>query len=193
MRVVHFIEKYRKHTFDPAYIRHIQQWHGGIPGKQFFDAANGKTYRLGRFLTLVDEESELEPPSRRSWEHPERDIRIDWSVLTLIDEERPACRILHGGERLLPFANLYFGDHHPDEMGLGEGGIDMLAFDFEAEGRPKVVLFQAGPAQKDFNRWERALAASEYKVNEARYEDFTVAVADDFDAFLPMLRSTAAR
>jgi|ERR1022692_397231 hypothetical protein len=79
-RVVRFIESYRNHRFDSSYLGHIQQFHGGIPGKQYFQAQNGKTYRVGRFLTLVDEKTDLQPPFRPSWEFPERDIRIDWSV-----------------------------------------------------------------------------------------------------------------
>ena len=193
MRVVRYIEEYRKHTFDPAYLRHVQEWHGGVPGKQYFEAADGKTYRVGRFLTLVDEKSELDPPPRRSWEHPERDIRIDWSVLTLIDEEGPVCRHLYGGARLLPFASLYWSSLHPDEMRLSEGVDDLLAFDFEVEERPRIVICLAGPAQDEFTRWERELVTSAYKVGEARYDDFMVAVAENFDAFLPLLRSTAAR
>src|SRR4051794_13378702 len=77
-RVVRFLAKYR-HPLDPAYLRHAEQFHGGIPGKSFFDAADGKTYRVGRFLTLVDEKTKLQPPVRPSWEFPKRDIRIDRS------------------------------------------------------------------------------------------------------------------
>ena len=109
LRVARSLEKYRGNKLDSSYVRHVQKWHGGIPGKQYFDAEDGKTYRVGRFLTLVDDESELAPPPRPSWKFRERDIRIDWSILTLIDEEGPSCRNLFGGEELLPFAALYRG------------------------------------------------------------------------------------
>src|SRR5437016_4410966 len=101
LRVARFLETYRGNKLDPAYLCHVQKWHGGIPGKQYFEAEDGKTYRVGRFLTLVDEKSKLEPPSRPSWRFRERDIRIDWSILTLIDQEGPSCRNLFGGEELL--------------------------------------------------------------------------------------------
>src|SRR5262245_56541492 len=81
LRVARFLEKYRGHKLDPAYLRHLQKYHGGIPGKQYFEAEDGKSYRVGRFLTLVDEKSKLEPPPRPSWEFPKQNIRIDWSVL----------------------------------------------------------------------------------------------------------------
>ncbi len=190
LRVVRFLEEYRGHKFDPSYLRHIQQWHGGIPGIQLFDAEDGKTYRVGRFLTLVDEKSDLEPPSRPSWEFPEGDVRVDWSVLTLIDQEGPSCRHLFGGEELLPFAALYWGPHHPDGMSLTDGNVDLLGFLYEPERqRPQVVVWLAHAAQEEYERWEAALGASRWSEEPVRYEEFTVPVAPDFDAFLALLRA----
>jgi hypothetical protein len=188
VRVARFLEEYRGNKLDPAYLRHVSEWHGGIPGKQFFDAADGNTYRVGRFLTLVDEESELTPPPRPSWEFPKRDARIDWSILTLIDQEGPSCRNLFGGEKLLPFAALYYGQHHPDGMSLTDGNVDLVGFLYESKRRrPRIVVWLAHPAQKEYRRREAALAGS--KANEeVRYEDFTVPVAPHFDAFLELLR-----
>jgi hypothetical protein len=187
LRVARFLEQYRGHTLDPSYLRHLQQWHGGIPGKQYFDARDGKTYRVGRFLTLVDGESALQPPPRRSWQFPERDIRIDWSVLTLIGQEGPSCRHLFGGDALLPFAGLYRGPH---DMGLTEGNTNLLGILYESNQRPHVVVWLADEAQKEYWRWEKALQASGWNEEErVRYEDFTVPVAPQFDAFLELLRT----
>src|SRR4051794_25124898 len=126
MRVVRFLEEYRGNKLDPSHLRHVRKWHGGIPGKQYFDAEDGHTYRVGRFRTMLDEASGLEPPPRLSWANPRRDIRVDWSVLTLIDEEGPSCRHLFGGEELLPFAALSWGPHHPDGMNLTDGDVHLL-------------------------------------------------------------------
>lgn len=189
--VARFLEEYRGNKLDSSYLHHLQRWHGGIPGKQYFDAEDGKTYRLGRFLTLVDKKSQLEPPFRPSWEFPNRDIRIDWSVLTLIDQEGPSCRHLFGGEELLPFAALYWGPHHPDGMGLTDGNVNLLGFLYElAPQRPRVVVWLAHEAQQEYLRWEEALKASGWNKDEpVRYEDFTVPVAPDFDAFVALLRA----
>jgi hypothetical protein len=185
MRVVHFIEKYRGNQFDPSYLTHIQKWHGGIPGKQYFDAEDGKTYRVGRFLTLVDEKTKLEPPARPSWEYRERDIRIDWSVLTRIDEEG-ACRQVFSGEKLLPFANLFYRDIHPDEMGIGEDGVvDLLAFIYEGKSRPRVVVNLARKSLDENFRLQK-VRSEEWEV---RYDDITVPVAANFDDFLKLLRA----
>jgi hypothetical protein len=184
MRVVRFLEKYRGHKLDPAYLRHVQKYHGGIPGKQYFDAEDGKTYRVGRFLTLADEKSKLQPPPRPSWEFPKQDSRIDWSVLTVIDQEGPSCRSLFGGAKLLPFAALYRGPHHPDKMSLTECDVNLLGFFYESKRqRPQVVVWLAHEAQREFSRWEKA------DCDEVRYADFTIPVAPHFDAFLALLRA----
>jgi hypothetical protein len=186
MRVAEFVQDYRKHRLDPAYLEHARRFHGGIPGKQYFDAADGKTYRVGRFLTLVDEESELAPPARPSWSNPGRDIRVDWSMLTLIDEEGATARHLFYGEELLPFAALYRGPHHPDQMGLDDGNVDLLAFFYEG-GRSRVVVWLADEAAAEFRRWEAELRRDEGA--HVRYADFTVPVAPDFESFTRLLRA----
>jgi hypothetical protein len=184
-RVVRFIESYRKHKFDSSYLDHVEKFHGGIPGKQYFTAVNGATFRVGRFLTLVDEETDLQPPFRQSWEFPERDIRIHWSVLTRIDEDGPISRELFAGEVLWPFAALYWGPHHPDEMGTEEGGIvDHLCFHYVSdEKRPSVIVSLAQQAQQEVFRRELGR-----RYDAVRYADFTVPVAPHFDAFLELLR-----
>jgi hypothetical protein len=191
LRVARFLEGYRGHELDASYLRHVQNWHGGIPGKQYFDAADGKTYRVGRYLTLLDEESELQPPHRPSWEFPNRDVRIDWSVLTLIDEEGPSCRNLFGGERLLPFAALFWGSQHPDAMRLTDGNVNLVGFFYEStQRRPRVVVWLAHEAQQEYCRWERALdPSSGHAQKPVRYEHCTVSVAPHFDAFLMLLRA----
>lgn len=189
MRVVRFIEKYHGHKFDPSYVSHVQKWHGGIPGKQYFDAQDGKTYRIGRFLTLLDQESKLAPPPRPSWEYRDRDARIDWSVLTRIDEEGP-CLLVFSGEKLVPFANLYWRAHHPDEMGLGEDTFDLLAFLYESQPQPRVVVSLTSKAREEYWRLDEARKTAGRKKKETvRYEDFTVSVADNFDSFLKLLRA----
>jgi hypothetical protein len=191
LRVARFLEKYKGNKLDSSYLRHLKKWHGGIPGKQYFDAEDGKTYRFGRFLTLVDEKTKLEPPFRPSWQFPKQDVRIDWSVLTLIDQEGPSCRNLFSGEKLLPFAALFYGPHHPDGMSLTDGNVDLLGFLYESKRhRPRIVVWLADDAHKEYRRREKALQASGWNKEEpVRYEDFTVPVAGHFDAFLELLRA----
>lgn len=187
-RVVEFVQTYRKHRFEPAYLEHVRRYHGGVPGKQYFTASDGNTYRVGRFMTFLDEESELTPPIRPSWQQPGRDIRINWSMLTQIDEEGPTARHLFYGEELLPFAALYCGQHHPDEMGLDDGNVDFVAFHFEKE-QSSVVVWLADEAGTEFRRWEAALLKKEDQDEPIRFADFTVMVAPNFTSFLALLRA----
>jgi hypothetical protein len=146
---------------------------------------------LGRFLTLVDEETELEPPARPSSVNPGRDVRVDWGMLTLIDEEAATARHLFSGEELLPFAALYWGPHHPDEMDLSDGNVNLLAFFYEGE-RSSIVIWLADEAATEFRRWEAELRQNEKSQrNEevsVRIADITVPVAPDFESFLRLLR-----
>lgn len=96
----------------------------------------------------------MEPPPRPSWKFRERDIRIDWSILTLIDEEGPSCRNLFGGQELLPFAALYRGELHPDAVGLTDGDCDLVCFFYESKKqRPHIVIWRANQAHEEHWRW----------------------------------------
>ena len=142
---------------DPSYVRHISQNYGGIPKKQCFKTRKGTTLRLGRFLNYLDRES-VEPPIRKSWNGHGDDIRLDWSVHRIIDPLDYFPPHLH------PFASLYMGPHHPDEM----VEFDLLCFDYSKSGRPKIVV------------WYH---------DESKFSDKPVKekVADTFDEFLSML------
>lgn len=162
---------------DAAYLAQAGNLHGAVPDKQYFEAANGQTYRVGRFLTLVDDDSELdENPDWRSWEYGE-DARIDWSVSMLKDGDAPIPRGL--GESIVPFAALYSGDVHPDRLGTGEyGNVDLLCFLYGIENeRPAIVVWEGAKAPMDYTDEE-----------EIEYSDFTIPVAATFDQFMSCLR-----
>ena len=38
LRVARSLEQYRKNKLPPSYLRHLQKWHGGIPGEQYSEA-----------------------------------------------------------------------------------------------------------------------------------------------------------
>lgn len=143
--------------FDPSYVRHISQNYGGIPKKQWFKTRKGTTLRLGRFLNYLDRQS-VEPPLRKSWKGHGDDIRLDWSVDYIIDPLDYFPPNFH------PFASLYMGPHHPDEM----AEFDLLCFDYSERGVPKIVVW--------YN-------------DESKFSDepVTEKVADNFDEFLSML------
>lgn len=187
-RVIQFLEKKLEHPLDPAYLRFAEQYHGAVPRKSYLTAGDGRTYRVGRFLTLVDRNSVLEPPFQESWENPDRDVRIDWSAETLVDQECATSRGLCYGVALMPFAALYWGVEHPDGMSLTDANVNLVGSLFDEDGGSSVVIWLAHKASDE----EARLAdAPEEDIYDARYADFTVPVAPDFKAFLAMLRLEA--
>lgn len=190
LRVVRLIADRHGKKLDPSYLANVEQHHGGVPARQYFTDARGVWHRVGRFLPLIDNRSELSPPFQRSEDFPQRDARIEWGVLTLIEEDAPSAWHLFGGERLLPFAALYRNTTHPDALSLTEGKTNLLAFQYaELDARPRVVVWLADQARDEYERWaSTVLGANPCDHDEpVRYSAFTVAVADDFDNFLGRL------
>jgi len=182
----------RRYALDRAYLDHVRHHHGGIPGKAYFTTPANEVLRVGRFLTLFDSKSDLPPPHRPSWISAGRDVRLDYSAWTLMDQEGNSCRHLFGGFELLPFAALYHGPHHPDEMDLTDGYVDLLCFFYrddatkEGKKRPRVVRWDAHLAGEEYWRWDEAMRDDDEE--PVRYESFTEPIAANFDRFLSMLR-----
>jgi hypothetical protein len=85
--------------FDAAYIRHLSQFHGGVPAIGCFQTAAGHGRRITRFLNFqADGESQLE-------------YSVD-VTLSMIAGDRL-------GPRLVPFAELFAGDYLCFDFGRG--------------------------------------------------------------------------
>jgi hypothetical protein len=117
---------------------------------------------------------------------PARDARIDWGVLTLIEEEGPLAESLFGGERLVPFAALCTGTRHPDELRLRDGNVNLVVFDYAYEFDRPAVVWLAREAHRELERWSDLKSAGDWQ-DAIRYDDFTVPIADDFDQFVAKL------
>jgi hypothetical protein len=183
-KAIRRLEKYRKFKFDPVFLEHLPQIHGGIPTRPFFTSAGGNTCRVGRFLTVLDRKSRLEPPAEPSWEDRTSDVRIVRSIRTLIDQEGPSCRRLFGGERLIPFAALYRGENHPDGMSLTEGDCDLVCFD-NARHPPSIVLWDPLESHREYVRWESGSLDE-----DVDYASFVEPVANTFSEFAAMLATS---
>ncbi len=165
--------------FDLSYINHISKYHGGIPKKQWFMSAKGTLHRVGRFLNFATEET-LTPPFQDSWLHSDQDIRLDWSW----DYIQGIANISEGcGVFLRPFAILYSGPHHPDEMQVKYA--DLLCFSFKEEGSPRVVVWYNEQALTEHFRCKAAGLDTTWDVE---LSNFTEEVATTFDDFLTLLR-----
>jgi hypothetical protein len=89
----HFQDRGMPIVFDPAYIRHLARFHGGIPKKRCFRAGDGKQYIIERFLHFADEKKGSN--DKLGWYH----VNVTWSLIV----ERL-------NDFLVPFAVLFAGD-----------------------------------------------------------------------------------
>lgn len=190
-RVLKSIEtKYR--NLDPRFIDFIATHQGATPAHAYFTDARGATHRIGRFLTLVDAYSTLPPPRSPSFENPERDRRIDLGITTLIQEESATARGLFGGHRLLPFAALFHGDNHPDEMSLPRGHVSLLClFTGDKPHEQKVLVWFGAEALAEHTAWEQGLDDyddEDEAMNAIRYDRFTVDAGSNIGEFVASLR-----
>ncbi|WP_459212242.1 hypothetical protein [Aquimarina rhabdastrellae] len=187
-RVLDWIEKH-KNELDTSFLSFIKKYHGTIPIALEFKSEKGNVYKIGRFLTIVDEKSQLPLPIIQS-KFNDRDARIDSSIYTLIDEDSITLRSFIDGERLIPFASLYYGSHHPDEMELSKANVDLLCFFYiPGESRPQIVVWSGQKAMKESFRMEEVLEENEDITDEEyyktiRYECFIELVSQNFDDFL---------
>ena len=186
-KIIRWIEKNKK-PIDKSYLTFIEKNHGVIPMNGEFTSEKGDLYKIGRFLTLVDETSELTSPTIQS-KFKDRDARIDWSIYTLIGEESATYRGFIDGERLLPFAALYYGAHHPDEMDLSRANIDLLCFFYSFKQEvPTIVVWNGQKALEESFRVEELLEFEDLTEEEyycaINYSSFVEPVSESFEAFI---------
>jgi hypothetical protein len=180
-----------RHVLDPGYREFIFACHGGIPVEQYIKG-KGQNYRLGRFLTILDQNSQLTEKFQPHFEYSDIDSRVARSVAFAINSESNTSRALFYGQRLLPFAAFYAGEHHPDDLCLDRAYVSMLCFDYKSQGtRPPVVVWHAHEALKAYFKWEEAncpFEGPDGNVPKVDYEDFTEHIADNFDEFLKLMQ-----
>ena len=188
-RVIRILEQRYGKSPDLSFLRQVEGGEVSISAGASFLDARGQMHRLGRLLPWIDNHSELRGPFQRSPECPGRDRRIDWGVLTLLEEESPTALSLFCGERLIPFASLYCGNRHPDELRLGDAEANLLVFDYgEKLDRPAVVVWLAKEAMESYEQWSGALQVGVRQ--QVPYRDFIVPVSQTFDEFARRLTGT---
>ncbi|WP_298321207.1 hypothetical protein [uncultured Aquimarina sp.] len=189
-KVLIWIEENKK-PLDKSYLAFIEKHHGSIPVNGEFKSKKNNSYRIGRFFTILNESSQLTLPEIQS-EFNDRDARIDRSIHTLINEESQTLRSFIDGERLIPFASLYFGSNHPDEMDLSKAYVDLLCFFYSSnKERPEIVVWNGEKAMEESLRMEEVLEYEDLSEEEyytsINYGSFNELVSEDFDSFLDKL------
>jgi len=130
--------EYAKIFFDPSYINHLAEFHGGIPAKRYFQTSTGTKRGINRFLNFLS--------SNTTHALGMYSVPVIWSLCS----DRMS-------DFLMPFAELEFGD--------------LLCFDFQQQGRPRVVVWF-------------------HELSHSHQSPFTEFVAADFDGFLSKLTDT---
>lgn len=182
----------RSHVLDPSYRQLVHAYHGGIPLRQYIKG-KGSRYRVGRFLTILNHRSILRGEFQPHFDQVDMDCRVVRSISSVSDSESSTSRALFYGQRLLPFAAMYAGEEHPDEMCLDRGYVSFVCFDYGVgTERPPIVIWHSDQAMEAYGNWEANGCPRDDKDEEiplVDYSAFTERIADNFDEFIALLQS----
>lgn len=151
---------WRSLRFDQDYLAALPAIHGGTPVKSYFTDANGTVRRVGWFVSMYDEESELPGPAQEDHMYHDDDTRIvDRSLPYLLGGESSIYWLLEEGPIwFYPFAALYEDAHDegsaPVTLAWHFGdGSDSLCFDTSTEPF-SIVYCNFRRAVDEFHRWD---------------------------------------
>ena len=184
LRVVRSLRK--RYPLSDAFISQMAGCQGLVPQIANFKV-NSESQSLARFLTLLDEKSEIPGPFRPHFEHCEMDERVVIGIPYLLDYEHQTSRTLFDG--LVPFGATQ------DDMCLDRGYVDLVCLDFrKTEIEPPVVLWNGHNALLELMRWEKLEIEQQFDENEnyynVRWESFLTPLAVGFEQFINLLEST---
>jgi hypothetical protein len=176
------------YPLDDHFVQQFATCHGGVPTIGTFRVGD-KTESIGRFLTLIDDESILEGPERPHFEHGDTDERIMMGIPYLLDGEHQTSRGLFMG--LVPFAALL------DEMRLDQSYVDLLCLDFRDSSKaPPVVLWMSHQALDSLMEWDDLPEEEQFDDDDnflnVPWDNFLVPVAADFQEFILSLTAGSA-
>ena len=118
-------------TLDSEYTSFLKNYHGGVLEGVLIRVST-KIHPIERFLTIVDEQTNLEGVFRPHFMDSRVDERVLDSIDYLVDGEHSTARSLFGA--LVPFATTQA------EMVLIRAYVDLFCFDFRNKENPSIVL-----------------------------------------------------
>jgi hypothetical protein len=183
-RVVQWLS--RRRPLDADYLACMETSHGGVPliGSIRVGATR---YKIARFLTLLDEESELSEPFRPHFEQSTTDERAVNSISYLTDYEHATSRALFG---LMPFATTQ------DGMCLDRAYVDLFCFDYrDRSTAPQVALWIADVANDACLEWDQLPAERQFDDDDnylsVPWTRFVAPLARNFAEFVDKLEPVA--
>ncbi len=102
-RVIERLEKL--HPLPPSFLSFSEKNHGKAPASGL---VKGTKIKIGRFLSLIDNDTKLPGPPLPHFEDKSIDARVMRSIAAVINFESATSRAMYYGERLIPFAALYY-------------------------------------------------------------------------------------
>lgn len=177
-----------RHPLDADYLACIENCHGGVPKVCSLQTA-GIRCSIARFLTLVDDESELSEPFQPHFEDSGMDDRVVNSISYLRDYEHATSRALFG---LIPFASTRDGK----KWCLDRASVDLFCFDYRVRHvPPRIALWHADAANEARLEWELLPPEEQFDGDDnylsVPWNRFVVPLADSFAAFLHKLEPAA--
>jgi len=163
--------------------------HGGRPQIGTFNAGT-KRGQIGLFLTLLDDKSQLPPPTRPHFDDSQWDERVVNSIWYLTECEHATSRALFSG--LLPFAAIQA------DMCLDRAYVDLVCFDRRTScEQPPIVLWEADRANDAYIKWENLPEEKAFddagNIQGVPWDDFIVPVAQCYTAFIEGLKPNTAQ
>ena len=187
-RVLADLRSPRRHRpailFDEDYLSALPFIHGGTPVNPYFTDSKGITRRIGWFVTMYDQQTELPGPVQEDHMYGDGDTRIiDRSLPHLLNGEMSIYSEGGSGIRFYPFAALYEDPckdgSAPHTLAWYFGcGNDSLCFDISAT--PHAVVYCNFDSAAALNDWEYDSKPYDYR--------HLVPVAPSFRHFARMLR-----
>ena len=183
----HWVKWWRL-RFDDDYLATLPSIHGGIPTRPFFTDTSGQLRRIGWFVSIYDDKTDLPGPRQIDHMYHESDTRIvDRSLPYLLDGECSIYAVMDDNPiRYYPLAALC-------EDPLDEGSAPFtLAWHFGCGNDSVGFDTSTSPFSIVYCNFENAIAAfNAFESDPEQPYDysFLIRVADSFAEFAKQLRT----
>lgn len=133
------------YLLDKRYLACLEKCHGGEPQVGSIKIDN-RVYRIEKFLTLLDFDSELSGPFKPHFDNLEIDERVVSSIVNLIESEHNTSNSLFSN--IMPFAA------SKKDMVLERGAVDLFCFDYRINKNiPSIALWVARKSMDAYFTW----------------------------------------
>jgi len=176
------------YAFSNFFVVQMALCHGGIPRIGTFTVGETED-RIGRFLTLLDEDSELTGPPRPHFEQGIDERAVN--AIPYLARDGECYKFFFS--YLMPFATVREGW----DMCLDRNYVDFVCLDFHANREvPTVVLWNSSKVFDAYQEWDALPEDQQFneedECDNVPWDKFVIPLADTFEAFISGLRENPA-